>query len=279
MLTPGPLGAGPSAGAPRDPARRYIPGVSPPEPAERQIVGLLCRTADRGPEAAAGTQELGELLEARLIGSPGRPRELSHTDDLRESRGCLLEAGGQIDDALEEGRVPILLAGDCAVAVSTLPVVVRRRADVRVLWIDAHADFHTPQTSPDGYLGGMCLAGACGLWDTGFGVGPDPGHVVMHGVRDVGGGERVALDTSGVVRIEDPAALAGLPVFVHVDLDVLDPATLPARNPVPGGMTPRGLRHFLDEIARTCEIVGAEVTSAAPDHGELAADAIAPLLV
>lgn len=255
-----------------------VRAVEEPETAVRQIVGLLCRTSDRGPEAAAGTRELGELLDARLIGSAGTPAESSYADDLDGSRGCLLEAGGQVDDALEAGRVPILLAGECSVCVSTLPVVQRHRPDVRVLWLDAHPDFHTPQTTRSGYLAGMALAGACGLWDTGFGTGPEPAQVVMHGVREFEGAERVALDTSGVTRIDDPAPLVGLPVFVHVDLDVLDPGVMPARHPAPGGMTPRALREFLVEVTRTCEVVGAEITSTAPDHGELAADAIAPLL-
>ena len=176
---------------------------------ERQIAALLCRTSDRGPQAAAGTGELAELLGARVIGSPGEPRAAGYEDDLRDCRGCLLEAGGQVDDALEAGRVPILLAGECSVCVSTLPLVVRRSPDVRVLWLDAHPDFNTPATTASGYLAGMGLAGACGLWDTGFGAGLDPARVIMHGVRDVDGGERVALDTCGVYRLEDPAQLAG----------------------------------------------------------------------
>jgi len=94
---------------------------------ERQIAALLCRTSERGADAAAGTRELAELLGARIIGSPGEPRAGDHRDDLRDGRGCLLEAGGQIDDALEAGRAPILLAPECSVSVSTLPVVVARR--------------------------------------------------------------------------------------------------------------------------------------------------------
>lgn len=250
----------------------------PPESAERVIVGLLCRTSDRGEESSAGTRELAELLDARLIGSPGRPHEGAYDADLEDSRGCLLEAGGQVDDALDAGRVPVLLAGECSVSVATLPVVRRHREDVRVLWIDAHADFHTPTTTQDAYLARMCLAGSCGLWETGFGTGPAPGQVAMFGVRDVDGPEQVALETGGVARLHDLAPLAGMPVFVHVDLDVLEPTTMPARFPADGGITPRALREILGEVARTCEVLGAQVTSVAPDHGEVAADAIAPLL-
>jgi arginase family enzyme len=245
---------------------------------DRQVVGLLCRTADRGREAADGTRELAELLDARIVGSPGAPRDGTWEEDLADSRGCLLEAGGQVDDALDAGRVPILLAGDCAIAVSTLPVVVRCRPDARVLWLDAHGDFNTPATSASGYLGGMGLAGACGLWDTGFGAGVEPARVIMHGVRDLDGAERVALDRSGVHRVEDPAQLEGYELYVHLDLDVLDPLAFPAKFPAPGGLTPAALQEFLTVAARVGTIVGAEITAAAPGHGRLVADAIAPLL-
>jgi arginase family enzyme len=245
---------------------------------ERQVVGLLCRTSDRAPDGARGTRELAELLDARIVGSPGEPRSSGWADDLRDSHGCLLEAGGQLDDAIDAGRVPILLAGECSIAISTLPVLVRRRPRARVLWLDAHADFHSPQTTRSGYLGGMCLAGACGLWDTGFGSGVDPPRVIMHGVRELEGAERVALDRGGVHRIDDAALLQGLEVFVHLDLDVLDPDVFPARLPVDGGLTPGELRAFLAEAASVCTIVGAEVTAAAPEHGEMVVDAITPLL-
>jgi arginase family enzyme len=245
---------------------------------ERQIAALLCRTSERGEAAAAGTRELAELLGARIIGSPAAPHAGSHLEDLRDGRGCLLEAGGQIDDALDADRVPILLAGDCSVCVATLPVVVRHRPGVRVLWLDAHPDFNTPDTSASGYLGGMGLAGACGLWDTGFGAGVDPARVIMHGVRDLDGGERVALDRCGVHLTQEPAQLEGMELFVHVDLDVLDPDAHPASFPVPGGLSPVALREFLSAVARVATVVGAEVTAAAPGYGEVAADAIAPLL-
>jgi arginase len=245
---------------------------------ERQVVGLLCRTSDRAAQGAAGTRELAELLDARIVGAPGEPRTSDWADDLRDAHGCLLEAGGQLDDAFDAGRLPILLAPECSVAISTLPALVRRHPAARVLWLDAHADFHTPDSTRSGYLGGMCLAGACGLWETGFGSGLDPPRVIMHGVREVEGAERVGLDRGGVYLIEDPAQLAGLEVFVHLDLDVLDPDDFPAQFPVDGGLDPTELRAFLAAACAACTLLGAEITSAAPDHGELVVDAITPLL-
>ena len=245
---------------------------------DRQITALLCRTSDRSPDAAAGTRELGELLRARVVGSPGEPRTAGWEEDLRDSRGCLLEAGGQVDDALVAGRLPILLAGECSVSVTTLPVAVRHHPDVRVLWLDAHGDFNTPATTASGYLGGMCLAGACGLWDTGFGAGLDPARVIMHGVRDLDAAERVALDRCGVYRLEQPAQVVGMTLYVHIDLDVLDPSVLPASFPAPGGLTPEALNGLLTDVMAAATVVGAEVTCAAPGHGGVVAGAIAPLL-
>ena len=100
----------------------------------------------------------------------------------------------------------------------------------------------------------------------------------MHGVRDIDGPERVALDVGGVHRIDYPELLEGLEVFVHVDLDVLDPQVHPATFAAEGGLAPAELRAFLAEVASVCTIVGAEITSAAPDHGEMVVDAITPLL-
>ncbi len=242
-------------------------------------VALLCRTSDRGPEGAEGAAELGALLGARQIGTPGDFRDGRYDADLREARGCLLEAGGQVDDAFVAGRRPLLLAGDCSVSLTTLPTVLRHRPDARILWLDAHGDFNSPDTTASGYLGGMCLAGACGVWDPGLGHDPiDPARVVQWGVRELEGGERVLLETRGVHSVTDVAALEGMEVFLHVDMDVLDPADMPARFPVPGGASPEKVRDVLAEIAGVCSVLGAEVTSIAPAHGTLAREVLDPLL-
>lgn len=252
------------------------------------LVAMLCRTSDRSADGARGAlslaRELGKRLslEPRVIGSPGEPRDGQWEDDVRESRGCLLEAGGQVEDALTAGTFPLLLSSDCSICLTTLPALVRCRPDAIVLWLDAHGDFNTPETTPSGFLGGMCLSAACGVWDAGFG-GPrlDPSKVVMCGVRDLDGGERVLLDTNGVVRVSRPSTLAqhlrGMEVFVHLDLDVLDPSVMPAHFPAEGGLSDGGLRLLLGEVAEMCTIVGAEVTSASPDHAEMLGLVVEPL--
>ena len=261
------------------------------------VIALLCRTSDRTEGGARGATALSELLAertgiaARIIGSPGEPRDGGWEDDLRDCRGCILEAGGQIEDALTAGRFPVLCASDCTISLTTLPTVARMVPGARVLWLDAHGDFNTPDTTPSGFLGGMCLAGACGRWSTGFDGAFDPTRVVIVGARDLDPGERAELDLAGVTRVErfsDVAdAVDGAEVYVHLDLDVLDPDIFPAQFPAAGGLGDNGLQRLLDEVAQASgSIVGLEVTAfEAPEDGEelarlaaIAADAVAPLL-
>ena len=201
------------------------------------VVGLLCRTSDREEYRATGARAVAEAIAAqvgttaRMVGTPGAPQDADFDVDLRDARGFLLEAGGQLSDAFHDGRFPILCAGACSICVTTLPVLARERPDAFVLWLDAHADFNSPKTTPSRFLGGMCLAGACGVWATGFeGALLDPTRVVMCGVRDVDPGELELLDVHHVSRIEKPSrlvdALAGREVFVHLDVDVLDPSVV-----------------------------------------------------
>ncbi len=256
-----------------------------------RVVGLLCRTSDREGFRAPGTRALAEALadcagtEARLVGSPGEPRESDYEQDLRESRGCLLEAGGQLADALHDGAFPVLCAGACSITVTTLPTLARDRPDAFVLWLDAHGDFNSPATTPSRFLGGMCLAGACGVWETGFArPALDPARVVMCGVRDVDPGERVLLETHGVSLIERPSrladALAGREVFVHLDLDVLDPSVVEGfAFPAPGGFSGGGLARLLAEVADVAEVIGVEVTGCPGEEAAAtAAGILAPLL-
>jgi arginase len=256
---------------------------------EGAVIGLLCRTSDRDARGAQGAEALAFELaarigaQARMIGSPGEPKEGHWEDDLRDSRGCLLEAGGQLEDAMTGGRYPVLTASDCSICMTTLPVLVRQRPDAWVLWLDAHADFNSPDTTPSGFLGGMCLAAACGVWDSGLGSGLDPSRVVMCGVRDVDAGEQVLLETKGVGLVESPSQLAdvldGRPVFVHLDLDVVDPTILPAQFPAPGGLSDGGLRTLLAEVSEAVDLIGAEITAfLAPHRARRVATIVEPLL-
>ena len=249
------------------------------------LVALRCRTSDRTPAAVRGVDALAPLIgkrlgrDARQIGTPGEPRESTYEEDLTESRGCLLEAGGQIDDALSAGSLPILLAGECSVALTTLPTVLRHRPDAVVLWLDAHGDFNTPDTTLTKSLSGMSMAGACGLWNAGLIDETVPeDRVVLAGVRDLDAKEREALERSDVsvigaspieTLVAVKNALNGEPVYIHLDLDVIDPAVFPAREPAPGGLAPEKLYDLLEAVASDSELIGIEVTTfEAPEDEE-----------
>jgi arginase len=230
------------------------------------VAALRCRTSDRTAGGARGAEALALALDpdARLVGTPGEPRVASYKDDLKDSHGCLLEAGGQVEDMLTAERFPILTASDCSICMTTFQAVVRHVPDVHVLWLDAHGDFNTPETTPSEFLGGMCLSAACGRWDSGFEPSLEPGKVLMCGVRDLDMGERVLVETAGIGNArpsEVVPALQGKNVYVHLDLDVLDPTILPAQFAVQGGLSDTGLRTLLGDLKQAAEIVGLEVTA------------------
>jgi arginase len=230
------------------------------------VTALRCRTSDRTPGASRGAEALALALDpgARMVGTFGDARIANWDEDLRDSRGCLLEAGGQVEDMLTAGAFPVLTSSDCSICITTFQAVTRHEPDARVLWIDAHGDYNTPDTTPSGFLGGMCLAAACGVWDAGFEPSIEPARVLMCGVRDLDAGERVLVDTTGVKNVrpsEVAARLRGHQVYVHLDLDVLDPEILPSQFAVPGGLSDTGLRTLLAEVKRDCEVIGLEVTA------------------
>ena len=256
------------------------------------MIALLCRTSDRTEGASRGAEALARMVatqagtEALMIGSFGEAAARDWSEDLRDSRGCILEAGGQVEDALTEGRTPLLFAADCSIALTTLPSALRERPEAKVLWIDAHADFNSPDTTPSGFLGGMCLAGACGVWDAGLGVTIDPASVLVCGAREIDPGEKKLLEETGITMVaaSDAAvaqvrlALGGAPVYIHLDVDALDPDEMPAQFPAPGGFSPQALRDLLEAVLEDCELVGAEVTALEErDYAPVALEVLEPL--
>jgi arginase family enzyme len=260
---------------------------------ERKVIALLCRTSDRTEGASRGAEALARLVatqtgtEPHVIGSFGDAGPRDWSEDLRDSRGCILEAGGQVEDALGEGRTPLLFASDCSICLTTLPSALRERPDAKVLWLDAHGDFNSPDTTPSGFLGGMCLAGACGVWDAGLGGTVDPANVVICGARDIDPGERRLLDEAQVTMVaaseaavaQVRMALAGAPVYIHLDVDVLDPDDMPVQFPAGGGFAPEDVRDLLEAVLSDCELVGGEVTALEErDYAPVALEVLTPLV-
>jgi arginase len=242
---------------------------------DTHVITLACRTSDRVLDGTRGSVELGTLfaehqgVEMETIGPSSEPQIADWSDDLDAARGCLVATAQRVEDALNAGAAPVVLHSQCSVALSTLPTVARIRPDVRFLWLDAHGDYNTPETTESGYLGGMPLAGVCGEWDPGLDAGYiDPARVVLAGARDFDPAERELVDGSGMTLIEGraaidqvPDALGDDPVFIHLDLDVLDEGELPVTFPAPGGLEIAELRQLLARVVEGREIVGFEVTN------------------
>jgi hypothetical protein len=233
---------------------------------------MLCRISEFYPTAQ---RELIEALgiEARFIGEPSEPRKQHWKAALEENRGCLLEAGGQVDDALAAGNFPLLIAGDCAIGLTTLAAVKRHRPDARVLWLDTHGDFHTPETTASEFLGGMALAGAVGLWDAGVAEPFPADRIVLAGVSDLDPPERENIERSGasivgagldtLVAVQN--AIDAAPVYVHFDSDVLE------------SIRAEKLYDLLEAVADESEIVGVQV-NIEPDYVQGTAGSLEPLL-
>jgi arginase len=253
-----------------------------------RVTVLRGRTSDRSADGVRGAQALGEALaarlgvEAELVGEPGAPREARWEDDLRDGREAIAAAGAALEAALDAGAFPVLVASDCSIAIATLPALARREPDTVVLWFDAHGDFNTPETTASGYLGGMCLAAACGRWDAGFGPGIDPRHVVLCDGRELDAPEREEMERAqlrAVPPAEVRAAVRGARVFVHLDLDVLDPSEMPFSFPAAHGMPMGTLRALLADVAGAAEVAGVEVAStASPGAAARLAGLLEPLI-
>jgi arginase len=174
------------------------------------------------------------------------------------------------------GRLPLVLGGDHSIAVGTANGVARGgRGSTGVLWVDAHADFNTPETTPSGNVHGMPLAATLGRgpftdrpWTATPGIAPE--NVALVGLRSVDERESAALRRSpaatytmtdidrrgiaAVVREALATASNGVnQLYVSLDMDVLDPDEAPGvGTPVRGGMSYREA-HTAMELVHTAE--------------------------
>jgi len=165
-------------------------------------------------------------------------------------------AADEMTRALAEGFT-VVLGGDCTLAAG-MAAGARRALDqpVGLVFIDANADLNTPETTPSGYLHGMALALALGRGDPAVvaALGPaavQPAHVALVGFRELDPGERAPLGELGLalpasaacklgMRVTAALALDGVengdgPVVVHLDVDAIDPAEMPAKDVVTPG--------------------------------------------
>ena len=244
------------------------------------------RSCDRNNLAFLGAHsvacEISDMLDIPVItiGTPEQPLNSSWEYELAEAKPSLVTMAEHYDSILLADSLPITIMPRCAVGLSTLPIVAKYRPDACLVWLDAHADLNTPKGSDTGYLGGMVISGAAGLWDSGLGKGLELNNVVLLGTRDIDTFEKKLIKTKNIsvlppqvnLAAELEEKIAGRPAYVHIDCDVLDNGLVPTEYQVPGGLSFAELREISEVIAKG-EVVGLEI---AEYQHELLSDGIVP---
>ena len=186
--------------------------------------------------------------------------------------------------ALRSGSgIPVVVGGDCGVELGAVQHALARDG-VAVVWLDAHADLNTPESSPSGAFSGMVLRTLLGEGPASAVPSPtlDPSRLVLAGVRSLDDAESDFIAASGITHLDpgalDPrsisaaiAATGATAVYVHLDLDVIDPAEFACvAAPEPFGVPFQTLLDVVAAIRATLPLVGAGITGFAPASPEAA---------
>jgi arginase len=269
-------------------------------PSAIRYAGLDARLADLGLEYVDLGNVETAVAEATASGDE-RARFLSQIKDTSR------RIAGLVAGAKRDGLFPVVLGGDHSVALGTLAGLHEVHGPGGVIWIDAHGDLNSPETSPSGNVHGMVLAAALGLagerfQEDGWGLpAVDLNRVALVGVRSLDEGERNLLgnfdakvftmsdlDRLGVEPVVREALdrVAG-PGFVHVslDMDVVDPDVAPGvGTPVRGGLSYREAHLAMELIAESGLASSLDVVEVNPvldrenETGKLAVELVASAL-
>jgi arginase len=229
------------------------------------------------------TEDLGNIQIRERLTIPPKARGLDFLPAVVGAAKKIYEMG---QTAVASGRVPLFLGGDHSISVGTIGGVTAP-GPAGVLWIDAHGDFNTPETSPSGNIHGMALAALLGLGAPRLVNLGRPGaklrvrDVVLIGVRDLDPPERELLlrhdvrvytmseiDDRGIADVTRDALqrLAHTPrLHVSLDLDVVDPREAPGVGTrVTGGITYREAQLLMEIVARDGRLGSADVVEVNP---------------
>ncbi len=282
-------------------------------------VGAADRGASMGPEALRVANLVQALkshgLEVQDLGNlagPPNPGALpvENYRHLDEVVAWNREVFAAVNHSLSRQHLPILLGGDHSLAIGSIAAVkahcVRQGLKLRVLWLDAHADFNTAQITPSGNIHGMPVAVLCGMGPSALldltGGGPvlDVGEIVQVGIRSVDEGEKRLVHQQGLnvydmrsidelgMRTVMEQALMGVDEQTHLhlsfDVDFLDPEIAPGVGTrVPGGPTYREAQLCMEMIADSGQLRSIDVMELNPAWdvrnrtGQLAVDLIESL--
>ncbi|WP_300266144.1 arginase family protein [Microbacterium sp.] len=177
--------------------------------------------------------------------------------------------------AKEMSPETIVIGGDCSVSVAALDAI--DRDDLAVVWCDAHPDLHTPESSPSGAFSGMALRAILGEGEPQLVLSPpvSRARTVVVGARAIDDDENDALagltrlgvdDLADVNALADAVAATGARrVWVHIDVDVLDPAELSAvSEAAPFGTTAAALSAAVRALRERVPLAGATIAGFAP---------------
>jgi arginase len=250
-------------------------------PSAIRYAGLEERLTALGLDCADWGNVETAVAEATASGDP-RARFLS------EIRSTCERIARRVGDAVREGRVPIVLGGDHSIALGTLGgLAAAAGGPGSALWIDAHGDLNTPQTTPSGNVHGMPLAAALGHGGAGFQSEAwplpalDPARTTLIGVRSLDDGERALLgeldlavhtmseiDRRGIEPlVADALRRASGAAFVHVslDMDALDPEVAPGvGTAVRGGLSYREAHLAMELVAESGLLGSFEIVEVNP---------------
>lgn len=260
------------------------------------------------------------LIERGLAAALERRGHEAEVVPVRLPEGFATEAGaaaeiqrrlsGFVAAARAQGRFPLILAGNCSTSVGTLAGLAGEPGDTGVVWLDAHGDLNTPETSLSGFFDGMALSMVTGnAWRALAGTIPGfrpiaERNVVLAGARDLDAEEAGRIERSEIVhlRCEELRGRSAAPdsvlasaldalgarvarVYLHVDLDVLDPAVARVNGyAAPGGLTLPEVESLIAAVGRRIEIAAAALTAYDPgedadDRAAQAAEAVAGAVV
>lgn len=240
-----------------------------------RLAAIGCDVTDLGDVDVPGAEELG-VEHAQPGGGMGYLDAIVHACEATVEK--LL--------ALPPETFPVILGGDHSIAMGSVTGASRRER-TGVIWVDAHGDFNTTETSPSGNIHGMPLGALCGvgdrrLIDLGWpGAKIRPEDVVLIGVRDLDGEEAKLMRQAGVtvytmkevdhvglprIAEETLARLGKLPrLHVSFDADVLDPEVAPGvGTPVPGGFTYREAHLLMELFADSGHVTSLDLVEVNP---------------
>lgn len=202
---------------------------------------------------------------------------------LTAARESCRTLGDAVATSLRGGAACLVLGGECTLVAGSLSGALVAEPDIVLVYLDAHGDFNTLATTQSHYVSGMCLAHVCGksiaplLWPGARRIAED--HVALVGARALDAGERQNVERSRVLHVAfdrehtDLTRLVAFArrkkVWLHVDVDIVDPSELPAVVfPAPGGPTLAAVNDCVAQLMSVADVRGIDVCGYDPRQDE-----------